>query len=452
MTTAPIRSDWVGRTIDRTFPLLQWLGGSEQSDVFLTDLPGAPGQRAALKLIPAGAAGAQEKIAAWATAKTLSHPHLLRVLDSGRCDVDGTAFLYVVTEYAEENLAEILPVRPLTGEETGEMLGPILDALAYLHAKALVHGHLKPSNLLVVGDQLKLSSDGVSWADVNSAAADMWALGITLVEALTQHRPVWEMAMASGPIVPVSVPQPFFDIAKGCLRAKPGRRWTIEEVRARLAGAKVEEESPAEIAAGKVTAQSNRKFGMALAAGAAILVVSVGLVLRVLGVGQLDSSSHKAGGGGGQLEDRPAHSLPKPSPIKGRAAEAEKAEPLEQAEKPEQPEQRDRGSSSVSPGSSDDSAVLQRSLPEVLPAAQASIHGEFDVEIRVTVGTDGAVSNAAYQSAGPSRYFSKQALEASKHWRFRPAKMSGENVQSVWLLEYHFTQSGVEITPTQISP
>ena len=446
MTKAPIQSDWVGRTIDGKYPLRQRLGGSEWSGVFLTELPGQPDQKAVLKLIPADDTDTLGKNAAWATVKSLSHPHLMRLLDSGRCEMDAARYLYFVTEFAGENLAEILPERPLTAAETSEMLPSVLDALAYLHANGLGHGNLKPSNILVVNDQLKLSCDEILGGGVVSAAADMWSLGMTLVEALTQHPPVWERAMGGDPIVPASVPQPFLDIARGCLRVDPARRWTIKQVRARLDGARVEEEAANEPPAVKAIVAANRRFGIALAVGAAVVLVSAGLVLRWLGVGQVETSDHKPGGYGAQSEMRPSASLPKPSPIKGRPAE------YEQQEHPEQAEQPERNSSGGSPGSSDDSAVLQRSMPEILPAAQASIHGEFDVKVRLSVDANGVVSDAMFDSEGPSKYFGRQALESSRHWRFKPAQMSGDAVRSVWLLEYHFTQSGVEITPTQISP
>ena len=382
-------------------------------------------------------------IAAWATVKTLSHPHLMRLLDSGPCEMDSAESLYFVMEFASENLAEILPERPLTAAEAGEMLGPVLDALAYLHGRGLAQGSLKPSNILAVDDQVKLSSDRVLRGGVASAATDVWSLGMTLVEALTQRPPVWERAMGGDPFVPASVPQPFFDIAKGCLRVDPARRWKIRDIRARLDGIIIGEREAAEVAGTKTTDVSSRKLGMALAAGVAVLLVSVGLVLRWMGVGQGDTTSHQVGVSSAQSETRPTASVPKPSPIKGRAPESEQAE---QAEQPEQ------ASSSGSQGSSDASVVLQRVMPEILPAAQASIHGEFDVKVRLSVDTTGVVSDAMFESQGPSRYFSKQALEASRHWRFKPAQMSGESVRSVWLLEFHFTQAGTEITPTQVSP
>ena len=56
---------------------------------------------------------------------------------------------------------EVLGHRALTPEEVQELLPPTLDALTFLHGKGLVQGHLKPANVLVVDDQLKLASDSV---------------------------------------------------------------------------------------------------------------------------------------------------------------------------------------------------------------------------------------------------------------------------------------------------
>jgi hypothetical protein len=161
MTTAAIRSDWVGRIIDGRFTLLQWLGGSEWSGVYLTELQGPRSQKAAIKLIPADAGDAEAYIAGWAVTTTLSHPHLMRLFHTGRCQIDTTGLLYVVTEYAEEVLSEIIPERPLTPREANEMLAPVLDALFYLHEKGFVHGHLKLSNIMVVDNQVKLSGDSL---------------------------------------------------------------------------------------------------------------------------------------------------------------------------------------------------------------------------------------------------------------------------------------------------
>ena len=144
MDTSAIRSDWVGRTVDNRFPLLQWLGGSELGGVFLTELGGPGSQKAAIKLIPADAEDVESRLAGWAAASTLSHPHLMRLLGSGRCMMDGEPLFYNVQEYAAEVLAEILPVRALTAEEVRAMLPPVLRALQFVHDKGFVHGHIHP--------------------------------------------------------------------------------------------------------------------------------------------------------------------------------------------------------------------------------------------------------------------------------------------------------------------
>src|SRR4051794_36583197 len=128
MNTAAIRHDidWIGQVVDGKFPLIQWLGSNGSSDVFLTELqPNAP-QKAAVKLVPANDPSAESQIAGWSAAKRLSHPHLMRLIDAGQCQINGIKLLYAVTEYAEENLSQILPERTLTSAETKDMLGPLL--------------------------------------------------------------------------------------------------------------------------------------------------------------------------------------------------------------------------------------------------------------------------------------------------------------------------------------
>ena len=197
---------WEGRTVDGKFPLRQWLGGSDHSAVFLTDLGGS--QKTVIKLIAAGL-HADRQLSRWAAASKLSHPHLIRLFEMGRCRFDGIPLLYLVMEYAEENLSQILPLRALTPAEVGDMLPPALDALSYLHGKGLVHTSVRPSNILAVADRLKLSTDRVCQrgesddkpasltiynapelanGDV-SPSIDVWSLGVTLVVTLTQHPP-----------------------------------------------------------------------------------------------------------------------------------------------------------------------------------------------------------------------------------------------------------------------
>src|SRR5579871_5671522 len=139
MNTAVSRKDWVGRVIDGRFPLIEWLGSTDQAGVFRTELEEPQARRAVIRLVPADQEVSEERLREWAEAAALSHPHLMRIWDSGRAQVGGIDLLYVVTEYAEESLAEVIPERPLSAGEVRVMLPPVLDALSYLHAQGLVH-------------------------------------------------------------------------------------------------------------------------------------------------------------------------------------------------------------------------------------------------------------------------------------------------------------------------
>src|SRR5438309_4996301 len=150
---------WQGQVVDHQFSLQQYLGGSDHSAVFLTQREGR--LKAAIKLIPANPENADRQLFQWRLATKLPHPHLIRIFQTGRCQLGDQSLLYIVMEYAEEDLSQILPHRPLTPSETRDMLQPVLDALAYVHGKGFVHGHLKPANIMAIADQVKLSSDGL---------------------------------------------------------------------------------------------------------------------------------------------------------------------------------------------------------------------------------------------------------------------------------------------------
>jgi TonB family protein len=255
---------WEGQVVDGRFPLRQYLGGSDHSAVFLTEHGEPDRAKAAIKLIPADPASAEIQLSRWKHAAQLFHPHLLRLFEMGHCELDHVALLYLVMEYAAENLSQILPQRPLTPEETRDVFVPVLDALACVHRQGFVLGHLKPSNVMAVGDKIRLSTDGLlrmsetlrilkpgaydppeSSSGKLSPASDAWSLGMTLVETLTQRVPVWERIGHGDPILPKSLPSPYFDIARGCLRRDPSQRCTIADISARVRPATIASPAPA---------------------------------------------------------------------------------------------------------------------------------------------------------------------------------------------------------------
>ena len=435
MNTAAIRSDWVGRVIDGRFTLLQWLGGSEWGGVFLTELQRYGSQKAAIKLIPTDAGDAEAQIAGWAATTTLSHPHLMRLFHTGRCRIDTAQLLYAVTEYAEEDLSQILPERPLTPTEAREMLDPVLDALSYLHGKGFVHGHLKPSNIMVVNNELRLSGDSLRVAgehgkhlptlsvydaperatEAISPATDVWSLGVTLVEALTQLPPVWDRSTTREPVVPESIPQPFAEIAQECLRSDPSRRCTLSYVKVRL--------EPARFLAGP-TSKTGRTVPTKLRVTA--LIAAVLVLFAVIAALQLRSRQTRPSlPTGKQPLVFTVPALPPQSPVPGT-----------------QP----------SKGAAVKGAVSARVLPDVPRSASSTIHGKVNVSIRVTVDPSGNVSNATFDSPGASKYFANLALQAAQHWKFKPAQVDGQAVSSVWILQFTFTQTATEVTPVEASP
>ncbi len=260
---------WERQIVNARFLLQRYLGSSEHSAVFLT-ARGTPPQKVAIKFIQVDEPDAQLQLSRWQHAAKLSHPHLLRNFESGRCRLGDFDLLYVVMEYAEENLSQFLSQRPLTPAEARDVLTPALQALAFLHGEGLVHGHVRPSNILAIEDQLKLSSDGISSLaehaeqsplpaaetqqsasasglrhpspydapeiakGIISPAGDIWSLGITLVEALTQHLPAITGSATQEPVVPDTLPALFLDIVRHCVQRDPQRRWTVVEIAARL--------------------------------------------------------------------------------------------------------------------------------------------------------------------------------------------------------------------------
>jgi hypothetical protein len=242
--------EWERRIVNGVYPLRRFLGRSNHSVVFLTECTAQNVPQAAIKILPAHRALAEAQLAHWRRAAALSHPHLMRLHDAGRCQLGGHNFLFVVTDLAEQNLAQILPSRPLTPEEVRDLLPATLDALTYLHGQNLVQGGLKPTNFLVVDDLLKLASDTIRPAGERAAntarpsrydppeaknggestAGDIWGLGITLVEALTQTPPAWSRENSESVSLPDNLAPEFVGAIQRSLNRDPGERPTIPEL------------------------------------------------------------------------------------------------------------------------------------------------------------------------------------------------------------------------------
>ena len=487
MGSAVIDASWVGRGVDGKFTLLEWLGGSGASGVFRTELREGPrAQNAAIKLIVAEGFEADAQLAAWAEAVKLSHPHLMPVFRCGRWRADDLSLIYVVTEYAEEVLSKVLPERPIAASEAGEMLSPVVGALGYLHRNRLVHGHLKPSNILVVDNRLKISGDGLQMAgryrkkawQLNaydapelavapvSPAADVWSLGVTLVEALTQALPELSTGGNEDPRLPEGMPEPYAGIARECLRRNSVRRMTLAEIEGRLGAAKTiadaadEEEAPS----------SSKKPWLVLTLGTVLIALIVVAVVMMRGLhapvpvqapttssGSAANSAPAAGNTAASAAAAQSGSAAPSTASGGSAATApgspaaskpSPAQPGPGKPAPVRPEPVQPAPASV-PSSSAGTAksgVAQQFLPTIPMSASRTIQGKVDVVVRAAVDATGNVTGATLATPGPSKYFANQALESARNWKFKPQAMG-----SVWLLHFEFRQSGVEATATQLT-
>jgi TonB family protein len=500
MNNDEIRKDWVGRVVGERFRLVEWVASAGKSGVFTCEVDGDAEHKAAIKLFPADAPGAEACAAGWATAVGIAHPHLIGVFFTGRACIEETNILYVVTELASEVLSGILPDRHLTPDETKEMLLPLLDALGYLHENGLVHGRVKPSNIMVVEEQLKLSEENFRGAagpappppalDIYDApergngqllpASDMWSLGVTLIETLTQIPPVWNRTAGTEPIVPQSVPKPFAQIAGECLRLDPALRCTPAEVKAFLesgtalphrlpepvkdteaaaARAELRPELPAEVRP-RPQAQSTGKSRRGVVIGAATAAV-----VAVFAIVMLSSHHHATTAEQQQTaSSAPAtDSSASPSGAQPAQAAAPQSEPAAQSAPaapqltqpvpvPAAPTPAPEKHAAKKIAGAAKGSVAQRVMPDIPEKASRTITGTVKVGINVSVDASGAVTDVSIASQGPSRYFANLALKAANGWKFTPAQVNGQSVASAWRLEFRFRQEGVEVTPTEERP
>jgi len=255
-----IWTSWQGYVINGVFPLGRFLGGSDHSGVFLTKSLLRDAPDVAIKLVPTNRALAELQLPRWRRAGRLPHPHLLRLLEWGGCQLEGLPYLYAVMEYADQTLAQLLQHRAMTEDEARELLLPTLRALAFLHGRNLVQGQLKPTNILVVGEELKLASDTirrVSDGPVStdaptvydppearygggSAAGDIWAFGATLFEALTRRAPSGLSEGREGVALPADFPPTFREAVACCLNPNPQDRPSVAELVAWVRGGSAE--------------------------------------------------------------------------------------------------------------------------------------------------------------------------------------------------------------------
>jgi predicted ATPase len=225
-------------------------------------------------------------------ASRLDHEHICTVHEIG--ETDGRQVYIVMALCPGADLAQMLRQRALRLEEILSCGVQLADALAAAHAQGVIHRDLKPANAIVdASGRLRLVDFGIAVVARQLATSDrpvgtiaymapeqfgagpidprcdLWAIGVTLYEALTGRRPFSGADTAAltrailhddpappGTLVP-GVPRALDDIVIRCLRKVPAERFpsaealrdALREVQRSIAGDPLATVAPARAAA-----------------------------------------------------------------------------------------------------------------------------------------------------------------------------------------------------------
>ncbi|WP_223942279.1 Stk1 family PASTA domain-containing Ser/Thr kinase [Arthrobacter sp. StoSoilB22] len=215
MVQEPMQDHLIGTTVDGRYTVRSRLARGGMSTVYL-----ATDQRlerdVALKVLHPHLANDPtflERLSREAkAAASLSHPHIVGVLDQGE---DGH-IAYLVMEYVKgHTLRDTLGEQgPLPPRLALALIDPVIEGLAAAHRSGLIHRDVKPENVLIAGDgRIKVGDFGLARAiSANTstgaligtvaylapelvlgqpadARSDIYSAGIMLYEMLTGKQP-----------------------------------------------------------------------------------------------------------------------------------------------------------------------------------------------------------------------------------------------------------------------
>lgn len=248
------------------YRLLELLGHGGMSDVYRA-LDEQSGAIVALKIVRSGDPEFARRLSQEArTLERLTYPGLIALLDTG---FNGDQSYLVMEFVAGETLAQRLRGGPIASQVAAAMGARLANALGYVHESGIVHRDLKPSNILLgadgeawlgdfgiaqLHDATTMTATGFTLGTVSYMApeqlddhqvgpkADIWSLGIVLLECLTGRRvyegsPSEVVARRVGrPLtLPADLPAPWRLVLSGMLELGPEQRPSGPQVASLLA-------------------------------------------------------------------------------------------------------------------------------------------------------------------------------------------------------------------------
>jgi serine/threonine-protein kinase len=195
----------------------------------------------------------------------ISHPAVIALHDMGIDEPSQTP--YLVMEFIQgQPLEKLLEKGSLPCSKACAWAAEVATALAVAHRKGVIHGDVKPANILITEDErIKLTDFGMArlasrdskdtpllgspayWCPEQivgksqDARSDIFSLGVVMYEMVTGHRPfdadslqgICAKILSSTPLPPShanpSVPAAFNELIASCLEKDPARRCASAE-------------------------------------------------------------------------------------------------------------------------------------------------------------------------------------------------------------------------------